>query len=85
MVIVLFGVIASPNKDSLSNYNTRHSIRILTCLDDYTGQNSEFCIVSENFVSQNSDVLEKKLIADLKSATSNYPKSLAKVNARIFV
>ena len=57
MVIVLFGVIA--DKDSLSNYNTRHCITILICLDDSTGRNSEFCIVSENFVSQNPDVLEK--------------------------
>ena len=59
IVIVLCGVIACPNKDSLSNYDTRHYIRLLTCLDDSTGQNSEFCIVSENFVSPNPDVLEK--------------------------
>ena len=59
MVIVLFGAIASPDKDSLSNHNTRHYITILICLDDSTGQNSEFCIASENFVSQNPDVLEK--------------------------
>ena len=31
----------------------------MTCLNDSTGQNSEFCIVSENFVSQNPDVLKK--------------------------
>ena len=44
MVIVLFGVFASPNIEFLSNYNTRH-IRILTCLDDFTAQKSEICIV----------------------------------------
>ena len=59
IVIVLCGVIASPNKDFLSIYNTRYYIRILICLDDSTGQNSEFYIVSENFVSPNPDVLEK--------------------------
>ena len=59
IVIVLCGVIASPNKDSLSIYNTRYYMRILTSLDDSTGQNSEFCIVSENLVSQNPDVLKK--------------------------
>ena len=59
MMMVLFAVIASLNEDSLSNYNTRHYNKILTCLDDSTGENSEFCVVSENFVSQNPDVLEK--------------------------
>ena len=59
MAMVLFAVIASLNEDSLSNYRARHYIKILTCLDDATGQNSKFCIVSENFVSQNPDVLEK--------------------------
>ena len=53
MVMVLVAVIASLHEDSLSNYNTRHYLRILTCLDDSPGQNSKFCIVSENFVSQN--------------------------------
>ena len=60
MVMVLFAIIASLNEYSLSNYNTRHYFRILTCLNDFTGQKSEFCIVSENFVFQNSDALEKK-------------------------
>ena len=59
MVMFFFAVTASLNEYSLSNYNTRHYIRISTCLDDSTGQNSEFCIVSENFVSQNLDGLEK--------------------------
>ena len=59
MAMVLFAVIARLNEDSLSNYITRHYFRILTCLGDSTGQNSEFCIVSENFLSQNPDVLEK--------------------------
>ena len=59
MMIVLFAGIASLNIDSLSNYNTRDYIRILICLDNSAGQKSEFCVVSENFVSQNPDVLEK--------------------------
>ena len=42
MLMVLFAVIAGLNEDSLSNYNARHYIRIMTCLDDSTGQNSEF-------------------------------------------
>ena len=59
VAMVLFAVIASLDEDSLSKYNIKHYIRILTCLHDSSGQNSEFCIASENFVSENPDVLQK--------------------------
>ena len=44
--------------DLISLSATKH-IRIFTCSDDSIRQNSKFCIVSENLVSQNPDVLEK--------------------------
>ena len=59
MAMVIFEVTASLNEDSLSYYKASHYIGILTCLDDSTVQKSKFCIVSENFVSQNPDVQEK--------------------------